>query len=74
MTSAGAAAVVADSPVCRTPTLASIPGIGPILSPVLTPLLLIVGVGLGAMRDLADGSMRIELSGLEAYFRDLGVA
>ena len=54
--------------------IASIPGIGPILSPVLTLLLLIVGVGLGAMRDLADGSMRIELSGLEAYFRDLGVA
>lgn len=52
----------------------SIPGLGAVLSPILTPLLLIIGIGLGALADLTDSSMRQRLSTLQAHFQALGVA
>ncbi|KQY95036.1 hypothetical protein ASD25_17100 [Brevundimonas sp. Root1423] len=54
--------------------ISSIPLLGPLLSPVLTPILLIIGLGWGALQDMIDGPMRNRLSGLEAQFKDLGVA
>lgn len=54
--------------------ISSIPVIGPLLSPVLTPLLLIVGIGLGALDDITDGEMRVRLSGLKAQLNTAGIA
>ena len=53
--------------------ISSIPVIGPLLSPVLTPLLLIAGIGLGALDDLTDGGMRVRLSGLKAQLNSAGI-
>ncbi|MBA4013245.1 MAG: hypothetical protein C0481_15370 [Phenylobacterium sp.] len=49
----------------------SIPLLGPALSTILTPLLLILGIGLGALNDLTDSSMKLSLDGIEAAFRGL---
>ena len=54
--------------------ISSIPVIGPLLSPFLTPLLLIIGIGSGALNDLLDGGMRARISGLEAQLKSAGVA
>jgi hypothetical protein len=54
--------------------IGSLPLIGPALSPFLTPLLLIVGIGLGALDDLTDGGMRVRLAGLQAQLQSAGVA
>ena len=54
--------------------ISAIPVIGPLLSSFLTPLLLIIGIGLGALDDLTDGEMRARLSGLQAQLKAAGIA
>lgn len=54
--------------------VSSIPFVGPVLSPFLTPLLLIVGIGLGALNDLTDGGMRAKLAGLQSQLNAAGIA
>jgi hypothetical protein len=39
----------------------------------LTPLLLIVGIGLGALDDLTDGGMRVRLGGLREQLKGAGI-
>lgn len=52
----------------------SIPMLGAVLSPVLAPMLLIIGIGLGALNDMTDGPMRRELSTLGKQFQAAGIA
>ena len=54
--------------------ISSIPIVGPLLSPFLTPLLLIIGIGLGALNDLTDSGMRARLDGLQAQLKNAGIA
>lgn len=51
----------------------SIPGLGPILSPFLTPILLILGIGFGALNEMMDVSMKVKMAGVEAQFRSFGM-
>lgn len=51
----------------------SIPGLGPILSPFLTPILLILGIGLGTLNEMMDVSMKVKMAGVEAQFRNSGM-
>lgn len=53
--------------------ISSIPGVGPVLSPFLTPLLLIIGISLGALDDFMNGAMRARLANLETHVRAAGV-
>ena len=54
--------------------VSSIPGIGPALAPLLTPLLLIVGVGMGALAEMTDSSARHKLARFTTQIREMGVA
>lgn len=51
----------------------SIPILGPVLSPFVTPILLIVGIGYGALNDMMDLSMRTRMASVEAQLRSFGV-
>lgn len=44
--------------------IGSIPMFGPLLSPFLTPLLLLIGIGFGVINDMKDGPMRRRLDAL----------
>jgi hypothetical protein len=54
--------------------ISSIPGLGPLLTPFLTPILLIIGIGWGALQDMTDGPMRKRMSDLETQLKNFGVA
>lgn len=53
--------------------VASIPFIGALLSPMLTPLLLAFGIGKGALADLKDNALKSRIDGLETEFRKAAV-
>jgi len=51
--------------------IASIPLLGAVLAPLMTPLLLAFGLAAGALADLKDGPMRSRVAMLEEHFANV---